>query len=223
MGIATDLALITIDPSTGKSLVGLTENDPVFGGAVLLELVLAERVAIEPDAKARVRVVNDTSMADDVLDRALGRIKPGSRQKAAALVPRLGKGSRALLIDQLITQHAVRPRRVRVWGIFPVTRHDVADADRHARLRRAVTDVLLGASEPDATTGPLVSLLLAGNVVKQLVDKPDRKAAVRRAKTVAEGEWAGAAAQAAINAANTAVMAAVTAAITSSYATSSGS
>ncbi len=110
-----------------------------------------------------------------------------------------------------------------MWGIFPVTRHDVADTDRHARLRRAVTDVLLGKAAPDATTGPLVSLLLAGTVVKQLVDKPDRKAAVKRAKTVAEGEWAGAAAQAAINAANAAVMAAVTAAITPSYAAGTGS
>lgn len=223
MGVSADLALITIDPVTGKSLLGMTESDAVFGGAVLVDLVFRERVAIEGEGKkARVRLADPTLVGDAALDQALGRIKPGSNTKAASLVPRLGKGSRPLLLSQLVAERAIWPRKDKVLGIYPVIRHDVTDPGRHALLVGSVESVLLGRAEADDTAGPLIALLLAGNVVKRLVPKPDRKQAVARAKAVADGEWAGEVSKAAIDAANAAIVAATTAAAVAASAAGTG-
>ena len=222
MGTAIDLALITIDPESGRSLLGLSESDAVFGGAILVDLALAGRLDITGSgAKARVRLANADPIADDALDQALVRLKPNLNPKASALVPRLGKGARPRLVEQLIAERAVRARTHKVLGLFPVTRHTVIDQGRRQEIAGAVVDVLTGRTDPDDATGPLIALMSVGNVVKQVVPPSERKTAVRRAKKIAEGEWAGAASKAAIDAANTAVAAAMTASIvaTSSAAT----
>lgn len=214
MTLATDLVLITTDPATGRSLLGSAETDPVLGGALLVDLVLAERADVEgPAKKARVRLVAARPTDSLPHDRALARLKPGRNPKASALVPKLGKGARALLLEQLVAEDALAPRRAQVLGIFPTTRYDVVAPARRERLVASVRAVLIGQVPPDDVTGPLVGLLQAGGVVKRFVQGPERRAAVRRAKEIAKGDWAGSAAQAAVIAASSAASAAVSAAV----------
>lgn len=214
MSIAGDLVLITTDPGSGRSLLGGTETDPVLGGALLVDLALAERCEVAGTPKrARVRVVTTTPLGSLPHDRALARLRPGRDAKAASVVPRLGKGARQLLLDQLVEEEALVPRRQKVLGILPTTRYAVLDTGRRDAVLAPVLAVLLGQAEADDGTGPLVGLLSSGGAVPKLVTGPGRRAAVRRAKDVARGEWAGAAANAAVAAANAAVTAAVTAAV----------
>lgn len=214
MSVASDLVLITTDPATGRSLLGSAETDAVVGGALLVDLVLAERAEVEgPAKKARVRLVTARRMESAPHDRALARLRPGRDPKASALVPKLGKGARALLLDQLVAEEALAPRRARVLGVFPTTRYDVVDAERRERLVALLGAVLAGQVPPDEVTGPLVGLLHAGGAVKRLVTGPERRAAVRRAKEIAKGDWAGSAAKAALIAASSAASAAVSAAV----------
>lgn len=214
MTVATDLVLITIDPATGRSLLGSSETDPVLGGALLVDLVLAERADVEgPPKRARVRLVTDRPTGSPPHDRALARLRPGRDPKASALVPKLGKGARALLLDQLVAEEALVARHARVLGVFPATRYDVIDPARRERLVGSVATVLAGQVPPDDVTGPLVGLLQAGGVVRRLIAPPERRAAVRRAKAIAKGDWAGSAAKAAVIAASSAASAAVSAAV----------
>lgn len=223
MTIAADLVLISVDPATGRNLLGSSESDPVVGGAVLVDLVLAERCAIEGEGKkARVQLVDPRPVGSAPHDRALGRVRPGRNQRASSLVPRLGKGTRALLLDQLVAAGALGATPTKVLWIFPSTRHHVVDTVRRDALVAAVLEVLRGEADPDDTTGPLVGLLSAGGAVRRLVPRHERKAAVRRGREIARGEWSGAAAQAAITAASTAVTAAVTAAVATSAAGADG-
>lgn len=223
MGIAADLTLIAIDPATGKSLLGSTESEPVTGGSALVDLVLAERCTVEGEGrKARVRLVSATPLGDAALDHALSRIKPDRDHKASSLVPRIGKGTRALVLDQLVAEGALTPRHEKVLGLVPVVRYDVVDSGRRDALVAGVVGVLMGQAEPDDATGPLIGLLWAGNVIKHLVTGPERSAAKKRAKAISKGEWAGAASQAAIAATNAAVTAAVTAAVVAASAGGAG-
>ncbi len=214
MGIATDLALITIDPHAGRNLLGPSDSDAVFGGAVLVDLALAGRVETTGSgATARVSLTNAGPMPDDALDRALVRLKPRSIPRASTLVPRFGKAARARLLKHLIAARAIRARTHKILGVFPVTRHAVIDEARRQELSRAVTDVLAGDVDPDDSTGPLIALLSVGDVVTALVPPSERKPAVQRAKKIAEGQWAGVASDAAIDASNTAVAAAMSSSI----------
>lgn len=224
MGIAADLALIAIDPATGKSLLGSTESEPVMGGAALVDLALAERCTVEGEGrKARVRVVDATPLGDAALDHALSGIKPERDHKASSLVPRIGKRTRALLLDQLVVEGALAPRREKVLGLVPVIRYGVVDVARREALVEGVVAVLMGHAEPDDATGPLIGLLWAGNIIKRIVPGPERSAARKRARVIAKGEWAGAASRAAVAATNAAVTAAVSAAIIASSAGGAGS
>lgn len=219
MGLAADLTLIAIDPANGKSLLGATESDPVTGGAALVDLVLAERCEVQGEGrKARVRLIDATPVGDAALDHALSRVKPARDHKASSLVPRIGKGTRALLLEQLVGDGALVARRGKVLGLFPAVRYDVADPDRRDLLVTGVTRVLVGHAEPDDVTGPLIGLLSAGNVVKKIVTGPERATAVRRAKSIAKGDWAGVASKAAVDATTAAVAAAITAAVVASSA-----
>lgn len=214
MTVATDLVLITTDPDTGRSMLGSSETDPVLGGALLVDLVLAERAEVEgAPRKARVRLIGSRPLDSLPHDRALARLRPGREPKASALVPKLGKGARTLLLDQLVAEEALAPRRARVLGVFPAVRYDVVDALRRERLLASLHAVLVGQAPPDDVTGPLVGLLEAGGVVKRLVAAPERRVAVRRAKEIAKGDWAGSAAKAAVVAASSAASAAVSAAV----------
>ncbi|TWG94220.1 Golgi phosphoprotein 3 GPP34 [Nocardioides sp. J9] len=223
MSLATDLVLLTTDPATGRSMFGSNETGPVLGGALLVDLVLAERVEVDgPPRRARVRLVTGRPVGSAPHDRALALVRPGKEPRASSLVPRLGKGARAGLLDQLRAEEALAPRTERALGIFPVTRHDVVDVARRERVLAAVRAVLLGHVGPDEVTGPLVGLLHAGGVVKRLVAQPERRGAVRRAKEVAKGDWAGSAARAAVVAASQAATAAVSAAVAVSVTSDGG-
>lgn len=214
MSLAGDLVLVTTDPDSGRSLIGSTESDPVLGGAVLVDLVLAERCAVEgPPKRARLRVVSTVPVGTVAHDRALALVKPDRDHKVASLVPRLGKGARQPLLDQLVAEEALAPRQEKVLRFFTATRYDVVDTVRRDQVLAPVRAVLLGDAEPDDATGPLVGLLSAGGVVSRLVDRSERRDAVARAKEVARGDWAGAATSAAVAAASSAVTAAVTAAV----------
>lgn len=139
MGIADDLVLITTDPRNGRSLLGSTEADAVLGGALLVDLVLAERCAIEGETKkAKVRLVDPTPLGRAAPDQALGRLRPDKQPKASSVVPKLGKGSRPLLSDELVAAGALSARREKMIGLFPVTYYDVIDPARHQRVLGAV-------------------------------------------------------------------------------------
>ncbi|MEV5001670.1 GOLPH3/VPS74 family protein [Nocardioides sp. LML1-1-1.1] len=211
MTIASDLVLLTIDPATGRSLLGSTATGPVLGGAVLVDLVLAERVAVDGDPKwAKAALVSGTSVGSVPHDRALARISPGSHPRVRNLVPRLGRKVRDDVLDVLVAEQAVVARKEKALGLFPVTRYDVRDTARRDRVLDRVRAVLAGGA-PDETTGPLVALLQAGDVVKKLVPKDERRAAVRRAKEVVQGDWAGTAVRQAVVAATTAATTAISA------------
>lgn len=222
MSTAEDFLLIATDPVSGKPLIASPQADPVFGGAFLLDLVTAERLTLEGEGrKARVIIVDRARVDDPLTEQAFERIRNRGMQKPQSVVTRLGKNGRKSLYESLETKGAVRRRPAKALGIFPLTRHDVIDTARRDDLRARIRSSLLHDQPTDSETGPLIGLLSAADMVKIVVDKPDRKAAKARAKVLAEGDWASEGVRKAIQAAQTAITAGVVAA-TSAAAAGSG-
>lgn len=216
MSIAEDFLLLTTDPVSGKSVVGSMESDAVFGGAILVDLVTAGRLALDGEGrKARVVVADQSAVDDPVVQEAFDRVRQRGRQSPQNTVTRLGKRAQKNLYAALTTKGALSPRDEKALGIFALTRHDVVDSARRDDLLNRVRASLLHDQPADAETGPLVGLLSAADLTKRFVDKPDRKRAKARAKVVAEGDWASEGVRKAIQAAQgamTAVIVATTAA-----------
>ncbi|WP_278314777.1 GOLPH3/VPS74 family protein [Lolliginicoccus levis] len=227
MGVAHDLVLLTTDPQSGKSYISSTVSDAVLGGALLLELVTAERLAVKGEGRrARVQVLDKHPLGDPLLDEALGRLVDRKPQKPANAVTRLGKRAQKQVCAELAEQRVVAPRVVKILGLFPTTRHDVLDTRRRSELASGVKACVLRGARPDDVTGPLIALLSAADILKPLVGKRDAKAAKARAKKIAAGdgstEWASKGVREAVQAANAAVAAGVAASVAATSASGGG-
>ena len=212
MSTAGDLVLLGTDPASGKPRLGLTETDAVLGGAILYDLVTLGRLGLEGEGrKARVTVVDHTPVDDPALEAAFTRVRDRKPAKAEYVVTRLGKHAQKNLYRDLEDSGAVRRRDAKLLGLVPLTRHDVLDVARRDQLLQRVRGALLNGQDPDEETGPLISLLWAGNNVSLVVDRPDRRRAKKRAAVIADGDWASAGVRTAIQSAHAAVTAAVVA------------
>lgn len=213
--IAEDLLLLLLNDETGKFLVDSTRLDRVLAGGLLVELALAGRVtpAAEGEAVKKGRLVarDGAPTGDELLDRTLSRLaaKPVKPERA---VEQLTKGLRRELLTRLAGSGLLREQRGRTLGIFPTTSWPAIDTAHETQLRAELSEVLLAGRQPSERTAALVSLLAAVDRAAKVIAAEDRRAVKRRAKEIADGEWAGAAVKKAVDSVNAALMVAVVAA-----------
>jgi hypothetical protein len=224
MLVAEDLLLLLLDDESG-SLAASSQVQVALGGAVLAELALTESVVVgEKTGMWRTAKVvpAGTPPADPVLAEAWAEVAEKERS-AQDLVSRLGKGLKDRLLARLVESGIVREEKDRVLGLFPRTRWPAVSSTHEAEVRRALEDTLLRGQDPDPRTGSLVALLSALDQAHRVVDHPGMSGGEvkKRAKAVAEGEWAARGVSDAIAATNAAVMTAIIASTT--VATTSGS
>ncbi len=221
--IAEDLLLLLLDDRRGTP--ASQHTDLCLGGAVLAELALLEAVTVSGRSgmwrTAKVRVVPGAVAEDEVLRDALALVAEKERS-AQDLVRRLGKGLRERLGDRLVARGILERRDERVLGLFPRTRWPEVDSTHEEQVRRRLAATLCAGAQPDERTGTLVALLSAVDRAHRSVDHEGLSAREvrRRAKQVAEGDWAAGAVRDAVQAATAATTAVIAA---SSVAASGGS
>ncbi|OZG27086.1 hypothetical protein BH683_021940 [Williamsia sp. 1138] len=221
--IAEDLLLLLLDDDKGTTPASVPVPT-VLGGAILMELALIDAIGIgkKPSrwTAAKVRVARAEAATDPVLRRAVGIVAEKERP-AQSLLGRLGKGLKDELGTRLAKMSFVERRSERILGAFPHTTWPAVNRSHKLDLRRDVTAVLVHGNPPDDRTGGLIALLSSINRAHMAVDTDEvpRRELKKRAKAIAEGDWAAKAVADAIAAAT----AAITAATVASVAASSGS
>jgi Golgi phosphoprotein 3 GPP34 len=227
MLLAEDLLLLLTDDDSGRLVVSGSAVDVALGGAQLIELTLLGRVDVtgEGEGRAGRLVVRPGERpADPLLEEALGLVSEREGKKPQAVVGRLGKRLRERLYERLSVQGILRAEQGRVLGIFPTRSWPTTDAAHEREVRAALEQALLTPWQPPERTAALVSLLQALRAVHKVVPPKQhgigKRALERRAKEIAEGDWASSAVRKAIDAMTAATTAAITAATTT--AASSG-
>lgn len=214
MLIAEDLLLLLLDDDNGK-LTLTSYPQTVLGGALLIELAITRSVEVEEKTSvwrsAKVRPAGGAP-ADPVL-RAAYDVVAAKPRTAQELVDRLGKGAKEQLAARLSDRGILERHDDRVLGLFPRTRWPAADSSHEREVRQRLDAVLVQGVDPDDRTGALVALLSAIDKPHKVVDHRGVPAGQirKRAKQVAEGDWAAKAVRDAIAASTAAVTAAVTA------------
>lgn len=221
MTTAEDFLLLLTDPVSCRNLIPTTSVVPVMGGAFLLDLVADGHLALDgAGRKARVSVADHSPVSDPLLQSAFDRVRHRGRQTPQNAVMRLGRKGIAQTYEALTVHGAVRPRHDRAFGIIPLTRHEIVDPARRDELLNRVRACLLLDQRADAATGPVIALLSAGDLVRVVVDRSQRKRAKERAAAIAEDDWATDGVRRAVRTAQSALMAAI---VGVSVAGSSGS
>jgi hypothetical protein len=212
--LVEDLLLLLIDDVTGKVVLDRTRLERVLAGAVLVDLAATGRIVPAPpggSVKAgRVVVVDHRPTGDGLLDEALARLA-GKPSRPARAVEKLVKGLRPAALTRLVEAGYVREEHRRAMGVFPTTAWPALRPEHEARVRADLLAVLVDGRSPDPRIAALVSLLSAVDAVPKVVSVVDRRALVRRARALAEHDWAARAVREAVDAVNAAVVATVTA------------
>lgn len=188
MLIAEEFLLITRHDD-GLDRVGHT--DLVVAGALLCELALTERVALQD---GRLSVVDAGSTGDELLDEALVRFGERAGKKPKDVLARIGRGLPQLALERLQRAEVMQEDQARALGVRWWSRWRVVDPARRDTLRRELLSVLTGQSQVDGRTGSLISLLHATHAIGQALPKDQRLGVAlrdlrREAKDISQGRW----------------------------------
>jgi len=194
--IAEDLLILLLDDAKGTvSMWGST--DVALGGAVLAELALLGLATVEEKTSiwrgAKVRATGPAS-ADlhPVLVDALATVAEKDRA-ASTLVTKLGKGLDDRLAAGLAEHRILERRDDKLLGLLPRTTWPAADTSRDHQLRREITVCLVDGRRPDQRTAALIALLWAVDRAHKMVatnHTMTTRQLKKRAKEIAEGNWA---------------------------------
>ena len=205
--LAEDVLLLLLDDVKG-TVSPWGNTDAVLGGAVLAELAILGLVTVDEKKSIwRTAKVHATSTApadlDPVLAEALITIAEKDR-KASTLVTKIGKGLDDRLATGLAERRILERRDGKRLGLIPQTTWPAADTTRADHLRRTITVCLADGGRPDERTAALIALLWAVDEAHKAVaanTATTKRQLKKRAKEIAEGQWAAKAVKDAIDAA----------------------
>ena len=208
--IAEDMLLLLLDDEKG-TIVGTSHLQIVLGGAMLIELATTGTVIVEEkqgmwkSAKVRVQPApcpTTSCCGGQPTRRREGAVGPGPGDPAR----QRGQGGAA--------RPAGAARYPRAHGgqgprPVPATRWPTVDSTHEDAVRRQLTAALVQGVQPDQHTACLIALLAAIDRAHKVVDRDGLPAGQvrKRAKEIAQGEWAAKAVRDAIAASTAAVTA----------------
>jgi hypothetical protein len=190
--IAEDLLLLLLDDQSGKPNTG--HLDIALGGAVLVDLALEGLVEVASHGSllgsAKLRRAPGAIVGDRILAGALGAV--AENKPAQRLVVKVGKGLLDPLAERQLRRGVLDRREEKVLGLVTRTRWPSRDPSRKEAIRRGLVVILVQGGRPDARSAALIGLLLAVHRLHRSVSHPDASArsVKKRAKEVAEENWA---------------------------------
>lgn len=206
MLIAEEFLLLTMDDTSGRKTFGGESLEPALGGALMVELALAERIGVTPqDAgrreRGRVRLINQSPTDDAELDALLHTLTEREGAKIKDLISpmstrRVTKGLPDRLLARLTAAGVLAQERT---SVLKLRRYPVRDPEPEEAVRRRLQAALVGGETPTERTAALIALLQATNRITKVVQAEDKRALRSRAKELAEGDWAAKAVKDAID------------------------
>jgi hypothetical protein len=188
--LATDLLLLALDDERGTVLpqaaIGL---DYGLAGALVMELALRGRIALDGDAVSTTGTATDDALLDDAL-RVIAATPGKDLSHWVWHLSRDLGGLRQRLLDRLVTRGTLEKREKRVLLLFHQNVYPERDARVEHDIRARVDAALLHGERPDPPTACLIHLAAACRVTDAIYPR-DRHAAIKA--RIAELDDAGAA------------------------------
>ena len=198
-----------------------------LGGALLAELGIHGRIAIDDTKKAMVDVVDRRPLGEPVLDDCLERVAIAKRRaRASTWVQRFAnlKRLRHRVAAGLCRQGILRDDEDTVLLVFTRKVYPTIDPRPERELLGRLRDAVFGDAPSIAPDVALVvTVANAAGLLAAHFDKASLKRRKHRLEAIADGHLVGAATKQAVQAAQQAAMAAISAATTAAVVSSATS
>ncbi|MFE7096313.1 GOLPH3/VPS74 family protein [Streptomyces erythrochromogenes] len=214
--LAEEIMLLSLDDESG-AVRQRQAVAPALAGAILLELVLAERVSISgKHLELRSTEPTGEPLLDDRLRLMETWLRRLSRRRVADWLMKDYMKATSPVLERLGERGLVAEQVRKVLGVFPQRRYPEVDGTVERALRERLAAAVLGNAQPDDRTAGLIALL-HGAKLHRLAFPGHSPAAVKpRMAEIADGQWAAEGVRAAIRdmqAAMVVIMAATAAAV----------
>ncbi|MFI8101457.1 GPP34 family phosphoprotein [Streptomyces sp. NPDC086023] len=188
--LAEEIMLLSLDDESGSAKQRQAAGWAVAGG-ILLELVLAGRVAVRGK---HLELVDATPTGDPLLDGRTALIARwlgarGRRRVTDWLTKDQAKAVSATL-ERLCARGVVVEERRMALGMFPIRRYPEAVGVVERELRDRLRGVVLAGAEPDTRTAGLIGLIHATKLHRLAFPEGPARQIASRMEEVATGQWA---------------------------------
>lgn len=182
------LLLLGLDDEKGSFTVDSSYFGYGFAAALVMDLILAERIIIEDGRiKKKTNAMMDSKLLNDVLRRIVEAKKSAKVSNwLHKLVQLIGK-LQPQAIDNLIRQNILERKEEKVMWVFKVNRYPTVNLNPENELRTRLRQIIFEEAEPNPKERMLLSLLLSSQVYKEFIsDKEQRKIAKEKIKSLTE-------------------------------------
>ncbi|MFD5147363.1 GPP34 family phosphoprotein [Streptomyces sp. NPDC058401] len=188
--LAEEIMLLSLDDESGsvkqRQAVGWA-----VAGALLLELVLAERVQV---SGKYLELLDAPPTGEELLDGRVELLRAWMRDRSKRRVTEwLTKDQAkavAPVVERLVGRGVVVEERRKALGVFPVRRYPEADGAAERELRERLAAAVAKGAEPDERTASLIAVIHAAGLHGLAFPGIPRKEITARTAAIADGQWA---------------------------------
>ncbi|MEU5146507.1 MULTISPECIES: GOLPH3/VPS74 family protein [Streptomyces] len=195
--LAEEIMLLSLDDESGTQRQRQSVA-PALSGAILIELVLAERVSV---SGKHMELRSTEPTGDPLLDGRLRLMEPWLRGRRRRMRDWLTKDYMKVagpVLERLGERKLVAQQVHKVLGVFPQRRYPEVDGTVERALRERLAAVVLGGVQPDERTAGLIALLHAAKLHRLAFPQHSPGAVKPRMAEIADGQWAAEGVRAAI-------------------------
>ncbi len=193
LGLHEEMLLLARKGEQGSFYFGTRPQFPV-AGAIVMELILQNRLQLCGRRNRSVEVVNPASLGDPLLDECLGMISVKRPVGLATLVRRISSIWHVLqrVARGLCDKDILREQRESFLFIFRYTDFIQVDPTPKRQLLERLSQAIFTESEDiDPRTAVIVSLAKSSDLLDKAIDTPLLRVHRKRIKQIAEGESVG--------------------------------
>ncbi len=174
------ILLLGLDDEKGHFHSTLAYLNYGFASAILMDLILAERIVIE---EKRLKVVTNALTTNKLLNEELDRLQKAKKspKMTAWLHTMVQRNAKSIkkCIDRLIQQGILKMEKKKILWIFPVKRYPTLNLEPEKSLRQRMQKIVLGGEAPNRDERMLLAIIDACQLVKEIVPNKEKRAAAK--------------------------------------------
>ena len=188
LDLLEEYLLIALDDDKGKFVIDSTHLHYGFGGAILLELALREKISIEGDY---IRLKDSSTVKEVALNKAIDILESSSKSiKIKDLINTLAKKAGELKQDtlqRLMNKGILKKEEHKILWIIPNNKYPTSDLSPENKVRERLKAVMLLGEKSEPRDIMLLSLIDVSDLTREAFrDKEDYKAVKKKIKEVTQ-------------------------------------